>query len=61
MSVTRDMSHSPIRPWGAFDQSPFGDSLRYASTAFLSIALDCGENAATGKGQGYSKASDCND
>ena len=50
MSVTRDTSHSPIRPWGPFGQSPFGDSLRYVSTAFLSTALDCGENAVTGEG-----------
>ena len=50
MSVTRDMSHSPIGLCGPFDQSPFGDSLRYVSTAFLSTTWDCGENAVTGKG-----------
>ena len=44
MSVTRDTSHSPIGPCGPLEPWPCGDSLRYASTAFLSCALDCGEN-----------------
>merc|ERR1719199_2296138 len=45
MSVTLDTSHSPIGPCGQSEQSPFGDSLRYASIAPLSSSLDCGENA----------------
>ena len=45
MSVTVDTSHSPIGPCGLAALSPFADSLRYASTALLSSALDFGENA----------------
>ena len=44
MSATSDTSQSPIGPCGPSEQSPFGDSLRHASTALLSSALDCGEN-----------------
>ena len=44
MSVTRDTSHSSIGPCGPLEPSPCVDSLRYASTALLSSALDRGEN-----------------
>ena len=44
MSVTFETSHSPIGPCGQSEQSPFGDSCRYAATASLSSTLDCGEN-----------------
>ena len=45
MSVIRDMSHSAIGPCGLSKQSPFGDTLRYASTAFFKSSLECGEYA----------------
>ena len=45
MSVTLDTSHPAIDSCGQPEQSPFGESLRYESTAPLSSVLDCGENA----------------
>ena len=48
--VMRDTSHSPIGPCGPLGQSPFGDNLRHASTALLSLGLECGENAGGGTG-----------
>ena len=51
MSVTLDTSQSPSCPLGPLAQPPFGESLRHASTALLSPALNSGENAATGKGR----------
>ena len=49
MSVILDTSHSPIGPCGPLEQSPFGDSLRHASTALLSCTFDSGKNAAGAK------------
>ena len=46
MLVTLDTFHSPIGPVEPLEQLPCGDSLRHATTAILSSALDCGENAA---------------
>ena len=48
ISVTLDTSHSAIRPYGASEQSPFGDSLMHASTALWSSTLDRGKNAGGG-------------
>ena len=45
MSLTLDTFHSPIGPCGPLKQSPCWDILRHTSTALLSCALDCGENA----------------
>ena len=45
MSVTLKTSHSPICPYGPFRQSPFGESLRHASTDLLSSTLNCGRNS----------------
>ena len=52
MSVTLETSQSPSGPCGLLEQSPFGDSLRHASTALRSSALDCGENAGVEMGMG---------
>ena len=49
MSVILDTSHSPIGPCGPLEQSPFGDSLRHASTALLSCTFDSDKNAAGAK------------
>ena len=49
MSVMRDTSHSAIGPSGPLEQSPFGDTWRHVSTALLSSALECGENARNGR------------
>ena len=51
VSVTLDMSHSPISPCGPLEQSPFADSSRHALTVPLSSVLDCGENAAMAWGR----------
>ena len=48
MSVTLDTSHAPTAP--CLEQSPFGDNFRHASTALLSLGLECGENAGGGAG-----------
>ena len=50
MLLMLDTSHSPIALYGPVGHSPVGDSLRHASTARFSSALDCGENAAVGQG-----------
>ena len=53
MSVTRDTAHSLMGPCGSSAQSPFGDSVRHASTALRISSLDCGEKAvAEGRGSG---------
>ena len=58
MSVTRDTSHSPMGPCRPVERSPFGDSFKHLSTALLSSALDCGENAGV-TGVSVSAALDC--
>ena len=45
MSVTLDAFHAPIGPVAPSKQLPCGNSLTHSSTAFLSSALVCGENA----------------
>ena len=45
MPLMLETSHSPIGPSKPSRQSPFVDDFRHASTALLSLCLDCGENA----------------
>ena len=48
MLITRDTSHVPIGPSGLFEQFPFDDSSRHASTLFFSdenIVANAGHTA----------------